>query len=130
MIYALAADLLVVLHMLFVLFVAVGGLLTLRWPAAAWTHLPAAAWGAAIELGGCICPLTLIENSLRRGAGEAGYRGGFVEHYIVPLVYPPGLTRDIQIGIGFGVLALNALVYGIVLYRLRRGRRRGSLFGP
>jgi hypothetical protein len=118
--HALAADLLVVLHLCFILFVVVGGLLVLRWPRLVWAHLPAAVWGVLIELGGWICPLTPLENLLRRSAGEAGYAGGFIEHYILPLVYPPGLTRSIQVGLGIAVLTLNALAYGLLVIRLRR----------
>jgi hypothetical protein len=121
--YALAADLLVVLHLSFILFVAVGGLFALRWPRLAWAHLPSAAWGALIELRGWICPLTPLENSLRRSAGEAVYENGFIDHYVVPLVYPPGLTREVQIALGIAVLGVNALVYGALLLRHRRRNR-------
>jgi len=121
MIYALAADLVVLLHLGFVLFVGLGALLVLWRPWLAWLHLPAAAWGAMIELsGGVICPLTPLENALRRAAGAEGYRGGFIEHYIVPLIYPPGLTRPVQIGLGLLVLAVNLGLYGVLLVRLHR----------
>lgn len=122
--YATAADLLIGLHLCFILFVAVGGLLALRWPRLVWAHLPAAIWGASIALGGWICPLTPLENSLRRSAGEAGYTGGFIEHYLVPLVYPQGLTREMQIGMGIAILAVNALAYGALIVRHRRAGRR------
>jgi len=125
MFYATAADLLIALHLCFILFVAVGGLLALRWPRLVWAHLPAAIWGASIELGGWICPLTPLENSLRRSAGEAGYTGGFIEHYLVPLVYPQGLTRNMQIGMGIAILAVNALAYGALIVRNRRAGRGG-----
>lgn len=131
--YAIAADLLVVLHLTFILFVAAGGLLAIRWPRLAWVHLPAALWGALIELGGWICPLTPLENSLRLRAGEAGYAGGFIEHYILPLVYPPGLTRDIQIGLGIAVLVVNGLAYTALILRLRQagpGKRRDPSGNP
>jgi hypothetical protein len=114
------ADLLVVAHAAFIVFAVAGGLLALRWPRAAWLHLPAVAWAAAVELAGWICPLTPLEISLRRAAGEAGYPGGFVEHYLVPLVYPPGLTRPLGLALGAGVLAANAAVYAFVLARRRR----------
>jgi hypothetical protein len=120
MFYALSADILVVLHLCFILFVAAGGLLVLRSPLLAWVHIPAVAWGVMIEFGGWICPLTPLENSLRQRAGEAGYTGGFVEHYLIPLVYPPGLTRDLQIGLGIAVLVVNALAYGALVLRRRR----------
>ncbi len=118
--YALAANVLVVLHLCFILFVATGGLLVLRWPRLAWVHVPAALWGGLIELGGWICPLTPLENALRRSAGDAGYPGGFVDHYLIPLIYPPGLTRDLQIGLGIAVFAVNALAYGALIIRCRR----------
>lgn len=119
--YTIAADLLLVLHLCFILFVIAGAPLVLRWPRLVWAHLPAVLWGAMIEFGGWICPLTPLENSLRYNAGEVGYAGGFVEHYILPFVYPPGLTREIQIGLGIAVLVLNALVYGALMIRRRRG---------
>jgi len=118
--YAIAADLLIALHLGFILFVVAGGLFALRWPRLAWVHLPAAIWGVSIEIGGWICPLTPLENSLRRSAGEAGYAGGFIEHYLVPLVYPQGLTREMQIGMGIAVFALNTLAYGALVVRNRR----------
>jgi Protein of Unknown function (DUF2784) len=117
----LLADLVVGLHFLFVLFVVLGGLLALRWPRVMWLHLPAAVWGALIELGGWICPLTPLEKSLRERAGAAGYEGGFIEHYLIPVLYPGALTREIQLGLGAGVIAVNFLVY---VYVLRRARRR------
>jgi len=88
----------------------------------AWMHLPAALWGAFIELGGWICPLTPLEINLRQGAGEAGYSGEFIEHYVLPLVYPSGLTRDIQIALGIAVLILNGLTYGALIVRYRRAK--------
>jgi hypothetical protein len=124
--YVLAADLLVLLHLGFILFVALGGLMVLRWPRLAWIHLPAALWGALIELSGWVCPLTPMEIGLRQSAGEAGYEGGFIEHYILPLVYPPGLTREIQITLGIGVLAVNGMAYGILLIRRRRKKKRSG----
>jgi len=120
MFHALAADLLVVLHLSFVLFVVAGGLLALRWPRLTWVHLSAAAWGVLIELGGWICPLTPLENSLRQSAGKAVFAGGFIEHYLLPLIYPPGLTRDLQVVLGVTVIILNGLAYGTLLVRLRR----------
>ena len=121
MIYRALADGLVILHLGFVLFVVLGGLLVLRRPRVAWVHLPAAAWGALIELTGWICPLTPWEQSLRRLGGEAGYSGGFVAHYVLPVLYPAGLTPSVQIGLGLFVIGLNAGIYGVVL---RRGLRR------
>jgi hypothetical protein len=119
----LIADGLVLLHVLFIAFVALGGLLALRWPALAFLHLPCLLWGIAIELGGFICPLTPLEVRWRLAAGEHGYSGGFIDHYIMPLIYPPGLTRETQILIGFALLILNGIIYGL-LWQSRR--RRGS----
>jgi hypothetical protein len=117
-----AADLVLVLHFGFVLFVVLGGLLALRWPRLAWVHVPVALYGATIEFLGFICPLTPLEVWLRRRGGEAGYEGGFIEHYITAALYPTGLTRELQLALGVGVLAINALVY---LALLRRRRRAG-----
>jgi hypothetical protein len=116
---AVLADLVVLLHAAFIVFVAAGGLLAWHRPRLAWLHLPAAAWGAWIELSGGICPLTPLENSLRAAAGQAGYAGDFVGRYLLPLIYPAGLTREIQIVLGIGVLALNAAIYGALLWRRR-----------
>lgn len=116
------ADLVVLLHAAFVLFVAAGGLLALRWPRVVWLHLPALAWGAGIEILGGICPLTPLENALR---GDAGYPGDFVAHYVLPWLYPAGLTREVQILLGLGALAANAAIYGWLLPR-RRGKGGGT----
>ena len=99
---------------------AAGGLLVLRWPRVAWLHLPCAVWGEIVEWMGWICPLTPLENRLRRAAGETGYRGGFVEEYLVPVIYPDALTRELQLLAGAFVLALNLAVYGLVWRRLGR----------
>ena len=124
MIASLAADLVLIAHLAFVVFVAGGGLLVLRWLRLAWLHVPVAMWGAAVELGGWICPLTPLENRLRAAGGEAGYAGGFIEHYLVPIVYPSGLTRGHQIALGVAVLVVNLAVYGVVLRRCARARQR------
>ena len=120
MLYRALADGTLVLHFTFVLFVVAGGLLALRWPRIAWVHVPVALYGAAIEFVGFICPLTPLEQWLRRRGGEAGYTGGFIEHYITAAIYPTGLTREIQIALGVGVLVLNGVVYGVFLARRRR----------
>lgn len=117
--YGLLADAVLVLHLGFVLFVAVGGLLVLRWPRAAWIHLPCAAWGAAIELGGWICPLTPLENRLREAAGRSTFEGDFVGRYLLPVLYPDGLTRDTQIMLGLAVVAVNAVIYTLAWRRRR-----------
>jgi hypothetical protein len=122
--YGTLADAVVVLHLGFVVFVLAGGFLALRWRWLVWLHLPAATWGAANELFGWSCPLTPLENALRAAAGGAPYAGGFVEHYLLPVLYPGGLTREIQIGLGFVVIALNAMAYGLLLVRGRRAPRR------
>jgi hypothetical protein len=120
------ADFVVIVHLGFVLFVVLGGLLVLRWPRAAWAHLPAAAWGALIEFGGWICPLTPLENWLRTRAGEVAYSGGFVEQYILPAIYPLGLTRTTQAMIGLFVLLVNGVVYTVAIRR-KRARRKTIL---
>jgi hypothetical protein len=117
--YGVLADVVVVLHFGFVLFVIFGGLLALRWRRAVWFHLPAAVWGALIEFAGWICPLTPLEKWLRHEGGLAGYQGGFVEHYILPVLYPHGLTRGIQLILGAVVVALNVAVYWGVWRRAR-----------
>ena len=120
MIYRALADLTVVAHGLFIVFVVFGGLLVVRWPRVAWAHLPCAAWGALIEFRGWICPLTPLENHFRRLAGEGGYPGGFIETYLIPLIYPGAvLTREVQIGLGVGVVVVNLAAYGWVAWRRR-----------
>jgi hypothetical protein len=119
LIYRGLADLVLVVHLAFVLFVVLGGLLVLRWPKLAWLHLPAAIWGVLIEYTGWICPLTPLENSLRMRGGEAGYSGGFIQHYIQPVLYPAGLTRSTQIVLGSIALILNIVAYGVVISRMR-----------
>lgn len=114
------ADLLVVVHLAFVLFVVLGGFLAIRRPRVAWVHLPCAAWGALISFAGWVCPLTPLENALRRAGGEAGYGGGFVAHYLLPVLYPYGLTRGVQVALGALVVAVNAVAYVLVLRRRRR----------
>jgi hypothetical protein len=120
MLYRAAADAVLIAHFAVVLFVALGGLLVLRWPKLARLHLPALAWAAFVEFSGWICPLTPLEVAMRIGAGEAGYSGDFIEHYVGAVLYPDGLTREMQLGIGAGVLVINAAIY-IVAFRRRRG---------
>lgn len=120
----LAADAVVALHLAFVAFACLGGLFAWRRLRYAWVHLPALAWAAWIELTGTICPLTPLENALRRRAGDAGYAGGFVEHYLLPVLYPAGLTPQIQSWIGLGLLGLNVAIYWVALARWRARRRR------
>ena len=108
------ADLVVILHFAFVLFVVLGGLLVLRWPRLAYVHLPVSLYGALIELVGWICPLTPLEKRLRESAGLQGYQGGFVEHYILPVLYPAGLTRGVQWVLGMLVIGINLVIYAVV----------------
>ena len=122
--YGLLADLVLLAHAGFVVFVVLGGLSVLRWPRLAWLHLPAAAWGAGIEFAGAICPLTPLELHLRSLAGQQGYAGGFVEHYVFALLYPEGLTRNVQLALGVLVVVINVLVYGIAWRRHRAGAHR------
>lgn len=117
--WGVLADTVLIVHALFVVFVAVGGLLVLRWVRVAWLHIPCVLWGAWIEFTGGICPLTPLENRFRRLAGESGYEGGFIEHYVTAVLYPDGLTREIQIGLGIAVLLVNAVVYGLLVRRRR-----------
>lgn len=117
MIYRVGAELLVIIHLAFVVFVVCGALLVLyrRW--IALLHVPMALWGAATELLGIVCPLTPLEQRLWRLAGEAGYENGFIEHYLLPLLYPAGLTRSLQIGLGLGALIVNGALYAWILAR-------------
>ena len=117
MVLRLLADAMLVLHLAFVAFAVAGGLLVLRWRWVALLHLPALAWAAFVEFTGRICPLTPLENALRDKGGQAGYEGGFVEHYLLPLLYPAELTRELQFVLGTGLLVFNAVVYACVLWR-------------
>ncbi len=125
MLYRVLADLVVITHLAFIVFVLFGGWLALRWRWAAWIHLPALAWGAAIELFGWFCPLTPLENSLRRASGSAGYTGGFIEHYLLPIIYPRELTRGFQVLLGCVLVVLNVAVYFMAWRRFRGHRTRG-----
>ena len=120
MLYGLLADFVVFLHLAFVLFVVFGGLLVLRRPRIIWLHLPAARWGAIMEFGGWICPLTPLEVWLRTKAGEEGYQGDFLEHYLMPVLYPSPLTRNIQLALGLAVVIVNLVVYGWLWRQLSR----------
>ncbi|MEJ2688495.1 MAG: DUF2784 domain-containing protein [Deltaproteobacteria bacterium] len=123
MLYRLLADFTIAFHFLFMLFVVFGGLLLFWRKFAIWLHLPAAGWGVFIELSGRICPLTPLENHFRNLAGMHGYQSGFIEHYLLQIVYPAGLTRNIQLLLATGVLFVNLLIYGAWLYLQRRIRR-------
>lgn len=123
MLYRVSADAIMLFHLLFILFVLFGGLLVLRRPWLAVVHLPAMAWGAAVEFFHLYCPLTPLENNLRMRAGEEGYQGGFIEHYVIALIYPSGLTPQIQLWLGAIVLGINAAVYGVLTIRWLSQRR-------
>jgi hypothetical protein len=120
MITRFLADVIVLVHLAFILFVAAGGLLVFRWPKLAWMHVPAVVWGALIELAGWICPLTPLENRLRGAAGEAAFDGGFIDRYIMPIIYPAGLTRGMQLTLGTVVIVVNLVVYGLLVLRRKR----------
>ena len=120
MAYRVLADALVALHVAFIAFVVAGGFAVLRWPKLAALHLSAVAWAAFVEFSGAICPLTPWENALRHRAGDAGFGGGFVEHYVHPLLYPAGLTPPAQAMLGTLVIVLNVLIYSAMLWRRRR----------
>ena len=121
MLYRLLADAVVTFHGLFIVFVVFGGFVAWRWRWVAAIHLPCAVWGMLIEFRGWICPLTPLENSLRARAGQAGYSGGFIEHYLLPAMYPAGLTPRIQAALGSAVLVINAVAYAVLIRRLTRG---------
>jgi len=126
MAYRALADLVLIVHFAFVLFVIFGGVLTLRWPRVAWIHLPVALYGAAVEFVGFVCPLTPLEVGLRQRGGQAGYAGGFIDHYITAAIYPTGLTRQVQFIVGAALVVLNVAVYGI-WWKRRAMTRRGSM---
>ncbi len=123
--YRLLADLVVVIHFAFIAFAVLGGLLTLRWPRVAWIHLPAVFWGATVELAGWICPLTPLEQGLRRASGQAGYAGGFIEHSLQPILYPVALGRELQLALGGFLVGVNLLIY-LAVWRRRRREREWS----
>jgi len=120
--YRLLADVVVAVHLGFVLFVVAGGFLILRWPRTAWVQLPAALWGVLVEWSGWVCPLTPLENWLRAEGGAAGYAGGFVERYLLPVLYPASLTRGTQVLLGATALVVNLIAYGLVLTRSTASR--------
>jgi Protein of Unknown function (DUF2784) len=119
--YRAGADLVMVVHLLFIGFIVGGVFLTWRWPLIIWAHMPAVIYGALVEFAGITCPLTLLENDLRQRAGDAGYRDGFIAHYLVKVIYPPGLTHGMQIGLGVLLLLVAIIGYGGFLRRCGRG---------
>lgn len=124
MIAGLTADIIVLVHLAFIVFAALGGFLVNQWPKIALLHLPCAVWGIVIAFGGWICPLTPLEMHFRQLAGQAGYDGGFIDHYVMPIVYPAGLTREMQIAFGVIILSVNVWAYGRLLVNLTK-RRKG-----
>ena len=117
---ALTADIIVLLHFSFILFVSTGGLLVLRWPRLAWLHLPCVAWGVVIEVSGGICPLTPLEISYRQAAGDPGYGGDFIDRYLLPVIYPASLSRSLQIGLALTLLLFNLTIYLYAWYRRKK----------
>jgi hypothetical protein len=122
MLYSIAADILLVVHLAFIIFVMLGGLLLLKWTWVGYLHLPAVAWATLLELYGWICPLTPLEQQFRALAGESGYSGGFVQHYLLPIIYPAGLTREVQAILAASVIATNLVIYTVIYVKYRRGR--------
>jgi hypothetical protein len=117
--YGILAGVIIVAHFLFIAFVAAGGLLVLRWPRLAWVHLPAVVWGVVVELTGWICPLTPLENYLRRLGGSSSYSGGFIEQYLIPIIYPANLTAATQYVLGGLVIVVNLILYFLVIRKQR-----------
>ena len=130
MAFRVLADATVVVHLAFVVFVVLGGLLVVRRPRVAWLHVPAVAWGAWVELAGWRCPLTPLENWLRTQSGATAYSSSFIEHYLLPLLYPASLSRELQWVLGGAVLLVNAVLYIVVLRRHSRTARPGCVRAP
>jgi hypothetical protein len=119
--YRILADAVLVLHLAFIVFATLGGLLVLRWPRVAWVHLPVVAWGVAVTVIGGVCPLTPLEKHLRALAGEVPYRGDFISHYLAAVIYPPGLTRGMQAALGVLLLVLNVAIYLRLWHASKKG---------
>ncbi len=120
--HRIAADSVVAIHLAFILFVVLGGLTLFKWSWMIWIHVPTAVWGALVELMGAPCPLTPLENHLRQAGNAAAYSGGFIDHYIMPIVYPPGLTRELQVVLGVLILAINFAIYFRYLTRKSKAK--------
>lgn len=129
MLFRVLADLAFLAHLGFIVFVVLGGLLAFRWRRVAWLHVPAALWAVALECFALGCPLTPLEIRLRRAAGETGFSEGFVEHYVLPIVYPGAMTREVQLALGAGVCAVNGAVYVLLWRRTRRRRAEEAARG-
>jgi hypothetical protein len=121
--YRIGADLVLVTHLAFIVLVVAGGLVVFRYPWFIWVHIPAAGWGTFVELTGRICPLTTLENFLRTRAGQEGYAVSFIEQYIFPVIYPSGLTRNVQFFLAGLVIAVNVIIYTTILLRKRAVNR-------
>jgi hypothetical protein len=130
MAYHALADLVLIVHLAFVIYVVLGGFLVLKWRSLAWLHVPAFLWGALIEFAGWVCPLTYLENWLREKSGGAAYRTDFIEHYIVALLYPASLSRSTQIFLGLLVLSVNLGLYGWILWRAAPKQGEGNSSSP
>lgn len=125
MIYSLLADTVLLIHFLFIIFVIFGGILTIKWKRAVWFHLPLLLWGVLIEYVGCICPLTPLENNLRAKGGNGGYDGSFIEYYLLPIVYPGQLTREIQLLLGTLLILINISIYFLIWQKsIKKWRRK------
>jgi len=124
MVYSFLADFLVVFHFVFILFVVFGGLFVFKWPKVGYLHIPAAVWGGLIEIQGWLCPLTPIENRLRQAADVTAYKNGFIEHYLIPVIYPTALTRKDQLFLGLSVFILNGIIYIWVMIRMLQKKNR------
>ena len=120
MIYGILADIVVLAHTAFVLFAVFGGFLVLHWRRLVWLHIPAVLWAALVEMAGWICPLTPLENLLRHRAGKWMYQSDFIEHYLMPVLYPEALTRELQTALGLAVLFINVSVYTWVWHRSKK----------
>jgi Protein of Unknown function (DUF2784). len=123
MLFRIAADIVLLGHLSFILFVMFGGFFTFRWRKTALIHLPAVIWGVYVEITGNNCPLTYLENDLRRAAGQAGYHDSFIEHYLLPLIYPPGLTTNIQLLLAAIVFVTNTAIYARLTFKHHRKRQ-------
>ncbi|TAJ09414.1 DUF2784 domain-containing protein [Marinilabiliaceae bacterium JC017] len=122
MIFQILADLTIIIHGLFILFILFGALLAFRWKRIIWFHLPLAIWGAMVEYFHWICPLTPLENHFRRLSGEAGYEGDFIEQYLIPVIYPENLTPQFQIIFGSIVVVINLIIYSSLVYKWKKNK--------
>ena len=120
--YKFLADLVLLFHFTFILFVVFGGFTVLKWRRIIYYHIPTALWGAIIEISGWVCPLTPLEIELRVRAGSGFYTGSFINHYLTPIIYPPGLTQQLQYYLAAGVIIINAAAYYLIWKKLRESK--------